>query len=151
MRRTAPDVLLVARIEAMYTICSRFTICSFRTIGTGLTPSSDGTGRLGAGPFPNAVAPFEIYHWSLLSRAIIAAFQPTRKSRRGLSAVGTFFIPRRYKERAMTADECQRRAEEAKALAAQTQDLWERETYLRIATQWQLLAAHRAVKEHKPE
>ena len=64
---------------------------------------------------------------------------------------GLFFIPRRYKERAMTADECQRRAEEAKALAAQTQDLWERETYLRIATQWQLLAAHRAVKEHKPE
>ena len=50
----------------------------------------------------------------------------------------------------MTAEECQRRAEEAKALAAQTQDLWERETLLRIATQWQLLASHRAVKEGKP-
>jgi hypothetical protein len=50
----------------------------------------------------------------------------------------------------MTSDDCQRRAEEAKALAAQTQDLWERETLLRIATQWQLLASHRAVKEGKP-
>ena len=50
----------------------------------------------------------------------------------------------------VTFDECQRRAEEAKALAAQTQDLWERETYLRIATQWQLLGSHRAVKEGKP-
>jgi hypothetical protein len=50
----------------------------------------------------------------------------------------------------MTADECQRRADEAKALATQTQDLWERETYLRIATQWQLLASHKAVKESKP-
>ena len=49
----------------------------------------------------------------------------------------------------MTAEECQRRAEKAKALAAQTQDLWERETLLRIATQWQLLASHRAVKEGK--
>lgn len=50
----------------------------------------------------------------------------------------------------MNADECQRRAEEAEALAAQTQDLWERETFLRIATQWQLLAGHKAVKEGKP-
>lgn len=53
-------------------------------------------------------------------------------------------------QRVMTAEECQRRAEEAKALAAQTQDLWERETLLRIATQWQPLASHRAVKEGKP-
>jgi len=37
----------------------------------------------------------------------------------------------------MTDDECQRRAEEAKSLAAQTQDLWEREAFLRIVTQWQ--------------
>ena len=36
---------------------------------------------------------------------------------------------------------------EAKALAAQTQDLWERELLLRIADQWQLLAAHRAAKK----
>jgi hypothetical protein len=50
----------------------------------------------------------------------------------------------------MTAEECQRRADEAKALAVETQDLWERETYLRIATQWQLLAGHKAVKEDKP-
>jgi len=47
----------------------------------------------------------------------------------------------------MDADECQRRAEEAKALAAQTQDLWEREAFLRVATQWQLIAAHKATKE----
>jgi hypothetical protein len=49
----------------------------------------------------------------------------------------------------MTADECGRRAEEAKALAAQTQDLWEREAPLRLATQWQLIAAHKAAKEAK--
>jgi hypothetical protein len=49
----------------------------------------------------------------------------------------------------MTADECQRRVEEAKALAAQTQDFWEREVFLRIATQWQLIAAHKATKEAK--
>jgi hypothetical protein len=49
----------------------------------------------------------------------------------------------------MKGDECQRRAEEAKALAAQTQDLWEREALLRVATQWQLIAAHKAAKEAK--
>jgi hypothetical protein len=32
----------------------------------------------------------------------------------------------------MTADECQQRADEAKALAVETQDLWEREILLRI-------------------
>jgi hypothetical protein len=51
----------------------------------------------------------------------------------------------------MTAEECFRRAEEAKALAAQTQDLWEREVLLRIATQRQLIASHKAAKEGKPE
>jgi hypothetical protein len=50
----------------------------------------------------------------------------------------------------MTHDECQHCADEAKALAVQTQDLWERETYVRIATQWQLLAAHKAIKVAKP-
>jgi hypothetical protein len=50
----------------------------------------------------------------------------------------------------MTADECQQRADEAKALAVETQDLWEREILLRIATQWQLLASHRAAKEEVP-
>ena len=49
----------------------------------------------------------------------------------------------------MTAKECQQRADEAKSLAVQTQDLWEREILLHIATQWQLLAAHRASKEAK--
>jgi hypothetical protein len=43
----------------------------------------------------------------------------------------------------MTADECQCWAEEAKALAAQTRDLWEREAFLRVATQWHLIAAHK--------
>jgi hypothetical protein len=47
----------------------------------------------------------------------------------------------------MTSDECQRRADEAKALAVQTQDLWEREVLLRIATHWHLIASHRVAKE----
>jgi hypothetical protein len=47
----------------------------------------------------------------------------------------------------MTADECQRRANEAKVLAIQTQDLWEREVLLRIATQWHLIASHKLAKE----
>jgi hypothetical protein len=49
----------------------------------------------------------------------------------------------------MKADQCERRAEEARALAAQTQDLWEREVLLRAVTQWQLTAAHKAAKEVK--
>jgi hypothetical protein len=47
----------------------------------------------------------------------------------------------------MIPEECHQRAKEAKALAAQTQDLWERELLLKIADQWQLLAAHRAAKK----
>lgn len=47
----------------------------------------------------------------------------------------------------MTSEECQRRADEAKALSARTLDLWEREMLLRIATQWQLLASHKTAKE----
>jgi hypothetical protein len=46
----------------------------------------------------------------------------------------------------LTAEEYQRRANEAKTLAAQTQDLRERETLLRVAIEWQLLAAHQASK-----
>ena len=46
----------------------------------------------------------------------------------------------------MTADEYQERAREAKALAVETQDLWERELLLKIADQWQLIGAHRAAK-----
>ena len=47
----------------------------------------------------------------------------------------------------MTPDECRQRAKEAKALAVETQDLWERGLLLKIADQWQLLAAHGAVKK----
>jgi hypothetical protein len=47
----------------------------------------------------------------------------------------------------MTADDFHQRAKEAKALAAETQDLWEREMLFKIADQWQLLAAHRAAKK----
>jgi hypothetical protein len=46
----------------------------------------------------------------------------------------------------MTADECHQRAKEAKALAVETQDVWEREMLFKIAGQWQLLSAHRAAK-----
>ena len=49
----------------------------------------------------------------------------------------------------LTAEECQRRADEAKTLAARTLDLWEREILLRIATQWELLAAHEASEAAK--
>jgi hypothetical protein len=47
----------------------------------------------------------------------------------------------------MTADECRQRAKEAKALAIETLDLWERELLFKIADQWQILAAHRAAKK----
>jgi hypothetical protein len=50
----------------------------------------------------------------------------------------------------MTADECHQRAREAKALAVETQDLWEREMLFKIGTQWQLVAAHRAAKKAQP-
>jgi hypothetical protein len=50
----------------------------------------------------------------------------------------------------MTADECHQRAMEAKALAVETQDLWERAMLFKIGTQWQLAAAHRAAKEAQP-
>jgi hypothetical protein len=50
----------------------------------------------------------------------------------------------------MTADECHHRAREAKALAVETQDLWEREMLFKIGTQWQLVAAHRAAKKAQP-
>ena len=46
----------------------------------------------------------------------------------------------------MTADEYHERAKEAKALAVETQDLWERDLLLKIADQWQLIAAHRVAK-----
>jgi hypothetical protein len=49
----------------------------------------------------------------------------------------------------MTADEFHQRAKEAKALAVETQDLWERELLFKIAGQWQLLSAHRAAKKQQ--
>jgi hypothetical protein len=48
-----------------------------------------------------------------------------------------------------TADAYRHRAAEAKSLARQSQDVWEREILLRVATQWQLLAAHRDVKDNR--
>ena len=47
----------------------------------------------------------------------------------------------------MTADECYQHAREAKRLAAETRDLWEREMYYKVADQWQLIAAHIAAKK----
>jgi hypothetical protein len=41
---------------------------------------------------------------------------------------------------------CHQRAKEAKALAVETRDLWERELLFKIADQWQLVAARRAAK-----
>jgi hypothetical protein len=48
--------------------------------------------------------------------------------------------------RSIASRECQRRADEAETLAVQTQDDWERELLLRVATQWELLAAIRRAK-----
>jgi hypothetical protein len=47
----------------------------------------------------------------------------------------------------MTDDECHERAREAKRLAAETQDLWEREMLFKIADQWRLLEAHSTSKK----
>jgi hypothetical protein len=46
----------------------------------------------------------------------------------------------------MTPAECHQRAKEARALAVETQDLWERELLFKIADQWHLMAAHREAK-----
>jgi len=48
-----------------------------------------------------------------------------------------------------TAETFRHRAVEAKRLAMQSRDVWEREILLRVATQWQLLAAHREVKQSR--
>jgi hypothetical protein len=48
-----------------------------------------------------------------------------------------------------TAEEYELRALEAKSLAKQAKDVWERETLLIVATQWQLLAGHKANGEAK--
>jgi hypothetical protein len=47
----------------------------------------------------------------------------------------------------MSPDDCRQRAKEAKVLASETQDLWERELLFKIADHWQLVAAHRASKK----
>jgi hypothetical protein len=49
----------------------------------------------------------------------------------------------------MTADDYHQRTKDAKALAVETQDLWERELLFKIAGQWQLLSAHRAAKKQQ--
>ena len=48
-----------------------------------------------------------------------------------------------------TAEEYELRALEAKSMAKQAKDVWERETLLIVATQWQLLAGHKANGEAK--
>jgi hypothetical protein len=57
------------------------------------------------------------------------------------------FLPVWRCDDVMTPDECHQRAKEAKALAVETQDLWERELLFKLADQWQLLAARRAAKK----
>jgi len=49
----------------------------------------------------------------------------------------------------MTVVEYRARTEEATKFAADTRDLWEREILFKIASEWQLLAVHRAV-ERRP-
>jgi hypothetical protein len=49
----------------------------------------------------------------------------------------------------MTSDECHDRAREAKRLAAETQDLWERELLFKIADQWLLIEARRLAKKQQ--
>jgi hypothetical protein len=46
-----------------------------------------------------------------------------------------------------TSEDYWRRADEARLLARQTKDLWEREALLRMAAQWERLAAHKANME----
>jgi|HubBroStandDraft_6_1064221.scaffolds.fasta_scaffold1004591_2 hypothetical protein len=70
------------------------------------------------------------------------------RSQRSNPPLGLFLSVRRCHE-VMTADEFHQRAMEAKALAVETQDLWERELLFKIAGQWQLLSAHRAAKKQR--
>ena len=46
----------------------------------------------------------------------------------------------------MSPDDCHQRAREAKRLAAETEDLWEREMLFKIADEWQQLSEHRAAR-----
>jgi hypothetical protein len=46
-----------------------------------------------------------------------------------------------------TSEDYWRRADEARLLARQTKDLWEREALLRMAAQWERLAANKANME----
>jgi hypothetical protein len=81
--------------------------------------------------------------------------RPTSKESLGPADPQTEQLPRWHLERAAfaillpTVEGYRHRAEEAKNLAKRSQDVWEREILLRVATQWQLLAAHREVKESK--
>jgi hypothetical protein len=58
----------------------------------------------------------------------------------------------RLRHGVVTPDKCHQRSQEAKELAAGTQDfweqdLWERGLLFKIADQWQLLAARRSAKK----
>jgi hypothetical protein len=70
------------------------------------------------------------------------------RSQRSNPPLGLFLSVGRCHE-VMTADEFHQRAKEAKTLAVETQDLWERELLFKIAGQWQLLSAHRAAKKQR--
>jgi hypothetical protein len=72
---------------------------------------------------------------------------PTCTCPTGLTLPLGLFLSLKVFHSAMTADECHQRAKEAKALAVETQDLWERELLFKIADQWRLLSAHRAAKK----
>jgi hypothetical protein len=47
----------------------------------------------------------------------------------------------------MTSDECHQRSMEARKLAAETDDLWQRQILFQIAEQWQLISVHRMEKQ----
>jgi hypothetical protein len=46
-----------------------------------------------------------------------------------------------------TSEDYRRKAAETRQLATATQDVWERESLLRMAAQWERLAEHKAKKE----
>ena len=57
--------------------------------------------------------------------------------------------PQSFASPVPTAEMYRHRAEEAKRFAKQSRDVWEKEILLRVATQWQLLEAHKEAKESR--
>ena len=47
----------------------------------------------------------------------------------------------------MTSDLCHQRSMEARKLASETDDLWQRQILFQIAEQWQLVSVHRMEKQ----